>query len=54
MSAREHLAEAQFHRREGRPNKHEHDPDGADEHSNAPRKPHIHEHKATAKKHRGS
>jgi hypothetical protein len=52
MGAHEHLAEAQFHRREGRPNKSEHQADGGDEQSNAPRKVHVRVHKQPKPKHR--
>ena len=41
MAAHEHLAHAQFHRREGRPNKSEHHANGEDEKSNAPKKAHV-------------
>lgn len=44
MAAHEHLAAAQFHHREGRPNKHEHAP-GDEEEPNGlkrPRGEHIH------------
>lgn len=51
MAAHEHLAEAQFHQREGRPNKHEHSADGDDEHSSAPGKPHVHITHPAYKKH---
>jgi hypothetical protein len=51
MAAHEHLAEAQFHRREGRPNKSEHHADGRDEDSSAPKKPHVHVHKQQKPKH---
>lgn len=44
MAAHEHLAAAQFHRREGRPNKHVHDSSDEEE-SSAPRKPHVKVHK---------
>lgn len=52
MSATEHLAQGQFHRREGRPNKHEHSSSDEEE-SSAPRKPHIRVHKAHAPAKRG-
>lgn len=52
MAAHEHLAAAQFHRREGRPTKHEHEA-GGDEDTSAPKKIHVHEHKAHAPKRRG-
>lgn len=54
MAATDHLAEGQFHRREGRPNKHEHS-SSDEENSSAPRKAHVHEHKARPlpKRHRG-
>lgn len=42
MAAHEHLAAGQFHRREGRPGKHEHEADGEGERSNAPRKARVH------------
>ena len=51
MAAHEHLAQAQFHRREGRPNKSEHKADGSDEESSAPRKAHVHVHKQPKPKH---
>lgn len=44
MAAHEHLAAAQFHRREGRPNKHEHSAHDEEE-SSEPRKPHVRVHK---------
>ena len=39
MAAHEHLSRAQFHQREGRPSKHEHD---ASEEDTGLRKPHVH------------
>lgn len=42
MAAHEHLSKPQFHKREGRPNKHEHSSE--DEESSQPRKPHIRVH----------
>lgn len=42
MAAHEHLATAQFHRREGRPTKHEHS--ASDEESSEPKKPHVRVH----------
>lgn len=47
MAAHEHLAEGQFHRREGRPNKHAHDSSDEEE-SSKPKKPHVKVHKAHA------
>ena len=54
MAAHEHLAQAQFHRREGRPNKHVHSSSDEEE-SSAPRKPHVrvHQSKPLPKHHRG-
>lgn len=49
MAAHEHLAEAQFKQRVGRPNKHNHSSNDEEE-SSAPKKPHVHVHKAHAKK----
>lgn len=55
MAAHEHLAAAQFKRREGRPNKRVHSASDEEDNSSAPGKPHVHVHKATppAKHHRG-
>ncbi len=44
MAAHEHLSKPQFKRREGRPNKTEHD--SSDEEDSKPRKPHVRVHKA--------
>ena len=53
MAAHEHLAAGQFHRREGRPSKHEHS-DQDEEESSKPRKPHVKVHKSRPlPKHRG-
>lgn len=53
MAAHEILAAGQFHRREGRPNKHEHHASDEEE-SSAPRKPHVRVHKSKPPaKHRG-
>jgi hypothetical protein len=43
MAAHEHLATAQFHRREGRPSKHEHSASD-EENSSAPKKPRVRTH----------
>lgn len=45
MSAHEHLSKGQFHRREGRPNKTEHDASDEEE-SSMPRKIHVRVHHA--------
>lgn len=52
MSATQHLAEGQFHQREGRPNKREYDAVDEGE-STAPRKAHVHTHKVASRKPRG-
>jgi len=52
MAAHEHLAAAQFHRREGRPNKREHNGGGEEEEPNGLHKPHVHVHKTHPPKHR--
>ena len=55
MAAHEHLSKGQFHRREGRPTKHEHSAHDEEE-SSEPRKPHVRVHQARPlpKHHRGS